>query len=273
MNVGDLLFDTLGTQILWVIMSIDYHTGKFQARQLTDDTGALFYDNINVPPIWTTSDMSDVRFFRLRWSDVTVVKILAQRSLPGWVSNINTAASHIHNGQGPVPTLKQHNPIGSMFIGSGRTMNVWIVNKQNSDEISLLWDGKNGRWCGSELERPDRISPQSTISTSTPSEVISFINKNFAKTFAMNSFPPWAMKLFWTAANPAPQAKPQAQGMSPAVTSAMIKANIISPPKEEMQKRVVTAQELCKHEYRQYVGFSHIYEYCIICDAKRSIKQ
>lgn len=272
--MGDLLLDSAGTNMLWVCVSADHHFGTFVARQLTDDTGRILDDTF--PVVSTVENVSNNRFGKITWGGPMCQTIMQMRGFPTWVHKIQ----HTMMASSPQSAAAQQAattyPMGTIFIGTGKSQNIWIINKHNSTDISLLWDGKQSRFCGSESERTDRLA-----TPRTPDDIhsaLDFINKNFGKNYKTinGSVPMWAISLMY--GQSAPQAKspgraPVATGMSPAVQSAMVKAHILAEPQAAPKKKVVTAKEVCHHSMKSYVGFTDIYDYCEICDLKVRAKQ
>jgi hypothetical protein len=83
------------------------------------------------------------------------------------------------------------------------------------------------------------------------------------------------MKLMVIAPQAAPTAPPPVTHtiISPQAAAVMAKAGIIDPmslfKKDEPKKKVDSHRDACDHEYRQYIGFTHVFEYCAKCDKKR----
>ncbi len=266
MNVGDILLHTKIMNLLCVCTFVDRQNGTYHVRQITDAQGTIFDEKTNVgwEAPFSSKNLSIC-------SSADFQHIIKGRPLPHWVhlitATINTP------GVAPLPAMQTGYPIGSLIIGSGKAGNVWIVNKQNSRDISLLWDGKNKRWCGSELERPDNLLPK-PHHVSARAEVIVHVHQNKPLGFGAVIFPAWADKLILTTAQ-APLVKPPVpQGMSPAVVGALTKANILAPLSEGLtKKKVDSIRDTCDHEFKSYIGIREVYDYCTKCDFKVGTKQ
>jgi len=277
MDLGDLLFDNHGTNMLWVVISISHQYGEFTARQLTDDAKNILDDTY---PAVTSGILALVstRFMQIAWGDQTCQFIMQQRPFPHWVHmaispTLSTMATQAH--QGPPQTQGATGyPIGTLFLGTGKAGHVYIVNKDNSRDISRLWNGKTGLWCTSELEYTDNLIP-GPHKSKTSQEVCDEINAKMGCVFTPANFPKWAKHMILTPHKTLPVKPAQTMGSlgyKPAVGKLLTKANILQQ-KEESNKKVAKAEDSCNHIFIPYVGIREVYEFCSKCDFKVRGKQ
>jgi hypothetical protein len=262
MIYGELLFDNHSNQILCVCMASNAQNGDCFIRKLTDDTGAILSDSINVS--WHDS-IHNPRFGIISWTGNIANKLLNGLVLPNWVLNMRAPNS------GGVPPIAQapSYAIGTLFLGTGKAGNVWIVNKDNTRDISMLWNGKQGRWCTNELEYKDHLTagPHKPV---TLGEVLTFIN-NTPRPNAPPALPAWAQVMILTPHKPIGPSSKAAASMNASVAATFVKTGLMTP-RMGFTKTLDTNRESCDHQYVFAKGFNRDYEFCAKCNIKRDLK-
>jgi hypothetical protein len=215
------------------------------------------------------------RFSKISYGGAVCNSIMKTRAFPLWtLVHVSTKTAPQPQQATPAPTPSSPGyPIGSMILGTGKANNVWIVNKDNSRDISLLWDGKQAKFCSNELERTDMLVA-SSHTVVTLSEVFTFIQSQIGNN-KLPALPEWVKKLILSRLQ---LSKQTLLGgvyghtiISPAAVQSMVKAGIADPSllfKDQVKKQVDTVAKTCDHSFKSYIGFREVYQYCIKCDFK-----
>lgn len=269
MKVGDLY---TGNNSLYIVGVIDTAMKAAELFVIVAPDGSVIdYIPLPIPIVFNNKRITPVAY-----GSIPVLSIMLGRPFPHWVHMITAQASVSMASNAPqAPSQPQGAtgyPIGTIFLGTSKAGNVWIVNTDNTRSISKLWDGKQARWCTSEVECPDqlKIGPWKPV---TAQETLDFINRNNGMSITLPYIPPWVKSLLLTP-HKAPNAPPlQSTGMSPAVVNALTKANVLAPRVEHAQIKIDSTQDKCDHSFKSYIGFREVYDYCLKCDFKIRAKQ
>ncbi len=153
--------------------------------------------------------------------------------------------------------------IGTLLHGNNTKIgNIWIVDVDNSFRASLLWDGKLKLYIQDHM-----IGKQDTMS-------LGMIRATYVDILnAYGPLPNWAISLFLLAGSSSTTAM---STPPPNINNAALHSIINSLGLEE--KKVDTGREsdsmwsvskdACRHEYKDYFGFTENYQYCMKCDHK-----
>ena len=202
-----------------------------------------------------------------------ILSMMGFNPYPQWVQDIRNSVQTPTNPATASAIGSTGFPIGSLILGTGKANNVWIINKDNSRDVSLLWDGKGARFCGSELERQDNLLPGHRQNVSINIAIDTINNKlPVPAQITYANVPQWAKNLLLTHHVPVPTFKAPPPSIPQGVAVAM-KSLGLQQKEEKEQKTFATFQDTCQHDFREYVGIREIYEYCVHCDIKRAIKQ
>jgi hypothetical protein len=159
---------------------------------------------------------------------------------------------------------------GALLWGAAKSVgNVWIVTDSIARTVSLLFDGKNKRFCPDfGLTRHDIIKPTSFLYELTTAEI--------AKLTSSHVIPQWAIDIMQLKPRPKPSTGPIASvTLSPSVVRKVEKAlnvNLTSRSETVIIKR---DEEKCpvsgsEHSFTPYTGLIQSFEFCVHCDKKRN---
>lgn len=270
MKVGDLFITNSNS--LYICVTVDLQNGTGFVSKIVDDKGQLIDPERNGQQV----KFGDQRLSTVTYGSKEVTNIMQLRTFPVWALQVVTNASRLsamasQAAQGAAQTLTKGYAIGTLILGSGKAGNVWIVNKDNTRDISMLWNGPQARWCGSELEFQDKIVKTRILATIL--EVIDFINKQLPPTQQLThtNFPAWAWTMMFTTHQPLLPKQAPPTGMSPGVKKALDAMGVTAPIQQK--KSVDSAQNKCEHVFKSYVGFREVYDFCTKCDVKIGTKQ
>jgi len=266
---------------------VTYKSGKIEALfivnsnnslcRVVDGVGRLCKSEVEVHLVVTA--IRDSRFNDT--PTITEISSLMQmRTFPHWVHLIVAATS----GQAVAPPPNSPKaasgsagstgsgyPIGSLILGTGKVGNVWIVNKDNNKDISLLWDGKSNHFCPSELTVTDRIAHNPPVVSIN--KALDAINDKLPPTRQVHfhDIPQWAKNLMIaphkTPTPPSNKPVPHLPNVVASYTGMVPKVNTSS------ENKIASIQDTCDHVFKTYVGMRESFEYCTHCDLKRGIQQ
>lgn len=161
---------------------------------------------------------------------------------------------------------------GMLVWGASKSIgNIWVVTDGVNRTISLVFDGKNKRFCPDyKLTKHDTVSATSYLYELT-------LHESNQLTIVHGSLPKWALDfigLYTPTNNGLPRAKASLTAtLAPAVVQKVQRAlgvNLTAEP-----ERVILRKDDTKcingneHRYVDYTGLVQSFEYCIHCDAKR----
>lgn len=275
MKIGDLIQSKVFPKSLLVVESINQVHGIANCYPITDKTGHINQiQTIKALQITINSQT----FNQIAWAGKECQQILGVNPVPHWVHLL--MANVVHGGNKQTSQQKLY-PLGAIILGTSSAGNVWIVTQDQSREISLVWDGKHAKWCGSEYERPDAIATEPPIAAFD--DAITYINSKLHTThhITYKDFPRWAMDLYngQQGVKVAPQTIAQYKNDAAAVPKEVMERlaeSGVSHKKIEIQppKRAIdTLRETCHHRFLPYHGFREVYEFCANCDKTRAVKK
>lgn len=261
MKTGDFIVFKGGHGDLYICSNVDLQNGLIYLNQVVNMNNDLIDPEQKPWPV----NINHKGMFIPTQTDIDA--IMNGRAFPQWVKSI----SSIVNSQFISPSLNTNvsYKIGSMLLGTGKSGNIWIVNKDNSNDISLLFNGRARKWCQSSMDKNDKANPVRRLQIVDEAEVYDFINKHHG--MRGFSLPQWALNLrSWggvasSIAQTSTSVKPEALKS--------IQGTLNLKPKEPMKIKVENFRDKCNHEFNTYMGFTDIYDYCIKCDVKRATKQ
>lgn len=269
MKTGDLIIEI---KINYLYMAIDYKNaciiadalGTFANKTAQQDISQRFTD------------------FILNPTPQEIDAILKGSPLPFWCTKLANQSSTNTAGLPPIPQpaptsghgfipFPKTNPvyhIGTIFTNL-KSNNLWIINKDQTREISLLWDGRTKTWAGSELFRQDNIKIGSTGLNQVTSKYVHTLTGVLPA-----AYPQWAKNMILgptmqtlpkSGSTPQSSVKPASMASLQRLQDALLRDSKITKAFPGVDKRVST----CNHSFKEYTGFREVYSYCIYCDEKQ----
>jgi hypothetical protein len=275
---GDtLILTTFTSDALYLCLSVDKKAQEADCQIIANRTQV--FNTIEKPK---TIRLYDPLFRVISWNSPTQHILMAGRPIPNWChvalsqhsSNVLSATSNISQQQNPTGY-----PLGSLIFGNTKANDVWIITKDGSREVSLLWDGKASRWTGSKSEHRNQII--SNLPARSLSETCRQINNNLTQAMHVgpNDLPSWAMAMILST-GPMPQTiaqyKSSQQIVKPDAAEAIAAMGVISQKKviqPPVKRSIDTFRGTCHHRFLAYIGFREVYEYCAECDFTRPVKK
>lgn len=160
---------------------------------------------------------------------------------------------------------------GMLLWGASKSIgNVWIVIDGPGRKIALLFDGKNKTYCTNFfLTKLDTVGTTSYLYELMPSEKLNLITMHGA-------LPEWT-KVYTSnyVSSPSRSAIVTTPMLTPGLVNKIQSALGIELTAEPKSVTLKEDKDICpvsgEHKFVPYTGLIHSFEYCISCDAKRSM--
>lgn len=271
LTIGDLILYKPKPLHMCVCTSIDLQNGIFTACIISDSHGSFLQNQQNGMSIQLNEIGASLEI--VSWTGKQYIDVLNVNNsqIPGWIQQSFPNSTIVNKSFSTPPSAPTVYPIGAMFLGSGANGNVYIINRDKSRDVSMLWKGRSKRWCHNATEFTDNIKAANTPKFLNFVEVEDFIRKHHGVE-VRGTWPQWVKVLWGTALPSGPRSghlPVSGPVINPAVVPGLVKAGVLKQCVPE--KKVDSVRETCNHQFIQYFGFREVYEFCVHCDKKRPI--
>lgn len=265
MDAGDLLYYSYKNgHSLWLCKSMDHQNGRISIACVTDSQGNIIDPEQNPVDI-PTNDPSFSYLKQISWTGPEVSKIMAGRTFPNWalVAASNTIQqAHTNAKTHSVGTTSNGAgfSLGTMFFGTSKAQNIYIIVQDNSHKAAQLWNGNHKTWC--QTLTPASIAPGRQRTVLSEKDVLRHVSQYLSQP----SLPQWVILIL--------KGHPGFMPVAPQAIPALQKSNVLKkpePPKKIEKRAIDSFRESCKHRFLLYQGYTESYEYCEHCDIKRPV--